>query len=91
MKVFSDRDWTIIFWTYFAIAMMLLATGAWIEAYVQQGRTIRAVYAVCNDSRLVNNGGLETACGDAQQASTSEFLCDQNNNDPATHCWVELK
>lgn len=91
MKVFADRDWTIIFWTYFAVLMMLIACGAWVEAYVQQGRTIRAVYTICNESRLATNGPLEQACGDAQDASTSEFLCADNNQDPSTHCWVELK
>lgn len=91
MKVFSDRDWTVIFWTYFAVAMMILAASSWLQTYVTQGNTMRAVYTICNESRLVINGQLEQACGDAQTASSTEFLCSANNQDPDTHCWVELK
>lgn len=91
MKVFNNRDWTIIFYLYLAIAMMVITTVMFLEMYDQQGKTIRAVYAVCNNSRLVTNGQLEQACGDAQTASSTEFLCEHNNQDPTTHCWVELK
>lgn len=91
MKVFANRDWTIIFWTYFCVLLMVITSVMFLEMYDQQGNTMRAVYAVCNESRLVTNGQLEQACGDAQDASSSEFLCDQNNQDPSTHCWVELK
>lgn len=91
MKLFSDRDWTIIMLLMLTSAFMLVAGDQWLSTYSQQGRTMRAVYAVCNNSRLVINGQLEQACGDAQSASDTEFLCDQNNQDPTTHCWVELK
>jgi hypothetical protein len=91
MKLFADRDWTIIFWTYFAVACMVITAMMFIQLYEQQGHTMRAVYAICNESRLVADGRMEQACGDAQSASGTEFLCSYNNRDPNTHCWVELK
>jgi capsule polysaccharide export protein KpsE/RkpR len=91
MKLFANRDWTIIFWTYFSIAMILVAISYGLKAYTEQGRITRAVYSVCNSSRLVTNGQLEQACGNAQSVSDTEFICDHNNQDPSTHCWVELK
>jgi hypothetical protein len=91
MKVFSNRDWTIIFWTYLAVLLLTITCAMFLEMYGQQGKTMRAVYAVCNNSRLVINGQLEQACGDAQTASSTEFVCDHNDQNPSTHCWVELK
>lgn len=91
MKLFDNRDWTIIFWTYLAVACIGLAATMFMQMYNQQGDTMRAVYAICNQSRLITDRDMERACGDAQSASRTEFLCTANNQDPSTHCWVELK
>lgn len=49
------------------------------------------VYNYCNASRQVIDGDREQHCGDMQDATNSEFLCDQRNFSPTTHCWVEVK
>lgn len=50
-----------------------------------------AVFAVCSQSRLVDSGEWEAACGMAQDESDTEFICEANNNNPSTHCWVTTK
>lgn len=51
----------------------------------------REVYAVCNSARLELNGASEEACGQVQDKYNIEFLCEANNNLPATNCWTEAK
>lgn len=50
-----------------------------------------AVLAVCEQSRLVNSGEWEEACGIAQDNTNTEFLCEARDNNPGTRCWVENK
>lgn len=51
----------------------------------------REVYAVCNSARLEISGASEQACGQLQDKYGIEFLCNANNNSPATNCWTEAK
>lgn len=46
-----------------------------------------AVKAVCDYAHNQTNGETEEACGRAQDASNTEYLCDKNGN----NCWVEVK
>ncbi len=50
----------------------------------------RAVYKVCNESRISSTID-EKGCGELQDALHYEFLCETNNTNPATHCWVEKR
>lgn len=47
------------------------------------------VYHICSEARLEVSGESEQACGDAQDRTGTEFLCEKNNQDPSTVCWVE--
>lgn len=42
-------------------------------------------YKVCNTSHMIIDGEWERACGLVQDASDTEFLCDD------TKCWAEAK
>lgn len=48
-----------------------------------------AVYEICMTSHNYINGPLEEACGAAQDATSTEFIC--NDTEVNAHCWVEDK
>lgn len=52
--------------------------------------TKQLVYDVCNESRLSASIN-ETQCGDMQDETNTEFLCEANNTSPTNYCWVEVK
>ncbi len=50
----------------------------------------QVVYDYCNNSRI-SDVASERTCGELQDFYHMEFLCDENNKDVGTHCWVEVK
>lgn len=50
----------------------------------------RLVYSVCNDSRM-SPTITEQQCGDLQDQTGTEFLCEEANTSPTNICWVEVK
>lgn len=49
------------------------------------------VYQICNDSRLAVSGTQEQECGNAQDRTSTEFLCTERNSLTTNTCWVEDK
>ena len=45
--------------------------------------------SVCQYSHKVNSGRWEDACGQLQDETNTEFLCDELSAD--AHCWLEEK
>ncbi len=83
------RDWVIIMLIY-TVAILLGAIGFTNYAtWEQESRVHTTVYEVCHYSHLVRNTQAEEACGRAQDASTTEFLCE--SREPDARCWVEDK
>lgn len=70
------------------------AALAWSMVAVHNSATTRAkvamVYQVCNESRISPTID-ERGCGDLQDQTHTEFLCDANNVLVSNHCWVEVK
>lgn len=54
-----------------------------------ENKAVAAVYDICSHSRTVLSGEWEEACGMAQDASSTEFLC--NGITITATCWVESK
>lgn len=55
-----------------------------------QARTVQHVYNVCNASRISKTIS-EHDCGDLQDKTNTEFLCNANNDLSTNYCWVEVK
>lgn len=51
----------------------------------------KEVYDVCNHARQTLNGQDEQNCGIAQDATGTEFLCQQNTTAPTDKCGVEVE
>lgn len=62
-----------------------------LERHDARRTTMTYVYNICNAARQEDNGRSEADCGEVQDRTDTEFMCEQDNNDPATHCWVEDK
>lgn len=45
-------------------------------------------YLACDLSRMVNTPDEQT-CGDLQDATSTEFMCEANNRSVANVCWIE--
>lgn len=78
--------------TIFAFGTLLLVAVSQLDQAKGDLRqaTLSNVYTVCNDSRISSEIN-ETQCGELQDMTDTEFLCDANNMSPANHCWVEDK
>lgn len=50
----------------------------------------QVVYDMCQASRISDTVS-ESTCGELQERYNAEYLCDQNNKNASTHCWVEMK
>lgn len=73
------------------ITLLLLAFG-FIMIQVgkqQQLADMRHAYSICMTSHAQLNGKLEDACGQAQDATHTEFIC--ANYTPDANCWLEVK
>lgn len=73
--------------------IFIVFTAPWaLQGFTQAQRDneLAQVYSICNESRMspVIN---ETECGNAQDLTNTEFLCEQANTLPTNHCWVEEK
>lgn len=74
------------------LAVALVVTGQYAEARKDERAAKRDyVYQLCNDARQELSGASEEACGQAQDSTNTEFLCEANNMSPSTYCWVEWK
>lgn len=51
-----------------------------------QLKDMREAYKTCLVAHFEVNGDSEQACGNAQDITSTEFLCNQQN-----HCWLEVK
>lgn len=72
--------------------LAVVVVGQYREATTDAHNSkIAYVYTVCNNSRQELDSEAEQACGDAQDATNTEFLCEANNMLPTTHCWLEVK
>ena len=79
------RFWRLL--AYLFMATTLAAVGAmWSMSLRVEPSDL--VYAVCNESRM-SPSIKEHGCAALQDQLHLEFLCQQNNTDPDTHCWVE--
>lgn len=73
---------------YTAGALTVFAVQWGVNALHAYEQTPQAqVLAVCNDSRLVNDGAKEEKCGDLQDLYNYEYLCD--GIEASSSCWVE--
>lgn len=79
-------------WCYVAFLFMGMSLVLAAGMLSMSTRVVPAdlVYRVCNESRMSLTID-ERGCADLQDQTNTEFLCQQNNNDPANHCWVEEK
>lgn len=59
-------------------------------AYSHRVDAKQLVFNVCNESRISPTID-ERGCADLQEQLNMEFLCDGNNTNVNTHCWVEVK
>lgn len=57
---------------------------------VTQAKIVQEVYDECNLSRQ-NIKFTEAQCGEAQDATGTEFLCQERNSLPNNVCWVEFR
>lgn len=53
----------------------------------QQIAKYHNAYSVCLAAHAEVSGKSETACANAQDATHTEFLCNQTN----AYCWLEIK
>lgn len=53
----------------------------------QQIRHQQQALAICQTAHNEINGASEQACGNAQDATHTEFLCDSTGK----YCWLEIK
>lgn len=75
------------------VLLLALAYGLGNAAGGASGSVTTAkqlVYSVCNESRISATIN-ETQCGDMQDETNTEFLCEANNTSPINYCWVEVK
>ena len=71
------------------IALLLVAFGF---IMIQTGKQLqlgamRRAYSLCLAAHAEVNGDSERACGDAQDQTHTEFLCDKAGE----YCWLEVK
>lgn len=50
----------------------------------------QVIYEMCQSSRITDMVSEQT-CGELQDRYNAEYLCDSNNKNASTHCWVEMK
>lgn len=80
---------TQIIFTAVMTIIVILAIGMVGNMDKKDAQTLQArdVYNVCMQAHNQANGLSEQACGNAQDETGTEFLCNNNN----TQCWVEVK
>ncbi len=74
----------------FTIGVVFL-DGHYNEAAILQFSKHNGVYSVCNAARQQHDAASELRCGELQDMTNTEFLCEANNNLPSTRCWVEIR
>lgn len=52
-----------------------------------QVANMHEAYSLCLTAHAEVSGASETACGNAQDKTHTEFLCDKTNS----YCWLEVK
>lgn len=54
-----------------------------------RGQDVLYVQSICDKAHSEISGSSETACGNAQNETNTEYLCTTATNDG--YCWVEAK
>lgn len=73
-----------------AIVTTLLLVFGFIMIQVGKQRQIaqqHQAYTICLEAHSELDGASEAACGSAQDATHTEFLCDKTG----AYCWLEVK
>lgn len=88
----KHRPVPVAFWR--TVALMFIAMNLFMGlAMLSMSHRIEPrdlVYQVCNESRISATIS-ERGCADLQDQLHMEFLCEQANDRPDNHCWVENK
>ncbi|MES1987278.1 MAG: hypothetical protein V4440_04470 [Pseudomonadota bacterium] len=74
---------------YFTIGALLVVYG-FIMLQVGKQRQIaqqHQTYNICIKAHFETSGASEQACGNAQDRTHTEFICNQDG----TYCWLEVK
>lgn len=76
---------------WLCLAIISIAVIGQYGAARQENRSAQFeyVYNVCNHARTELDGESRAQCGEAQDSTHSEFMCDRDDMLPSTHCWVE--
>lgn len=75
---------------YLPLVAVLLVAFGFIMIQVGKQQQIaqqHTAYSVCLTAHTQVSGASEQACGRAQDATHTEFLCDKTN----AYCWLEVK
>lgn len=75
------------------VAVLLFVFGFTMLQVGKQSQlaAMRHAYSVCQTANSEINSASEKACGEAQDATHTEFVCGQVIVPRALHCWVEVK
>lgn len=74
----------------FIVLLLALSVITTQQLFSRDADVKAMVYQVCNDSRT-SPTITEEQCGNIQDLSNTEFLCEANNPLPSNYCWVEVK
>lgn len=81
-----------VFYSLIALMLTSMAVGQLFTAHTEASTSKHDyVYAICNQARTQLSGASEQQCGEAQDRTSTEFMCEHNNSLTSTHCWVESK
>lgn len=72
-----------------AVTIAFYTVGMFNEA--DRERQGAEVFAICNASRIGVSHADKADCAQVQDHYGFEFLCEANNSDVNTKCWVEDK
>lgn len=72
----------------FTILILAISTAVFYHWYDVTAHKLE-VQTICDQSRAVNDGGMESLCGEAQDRYNMEYLCADRN--PGADCWTEAK
>jgi len=67
------------------------STAKLTDTDIARARVRAQVFELCNYSRLSINDNTEELCGSLQDKTNTEYICEQKNQSPVNHCWVEDK
>lgn len=68
------------------LASLLVVFLAFSAGMYYKTNQVERAYQVCSASHISYSGELEEACGDALDATSTEFVCNQTGK----YCWLEL-